>query len=62
MNFKNNHKDFKKRIQKQLADPVMRKAIAVAQERMVAQYQKRHNNQVIGRFVANIPQKFVIAF
>lgn len=62
MSIKTSNTDFKTRIRQQIEDPIMRKAVANAQQRIGANRQKMAMNWGTGRNGAIGPPRYVIMF
>lgn len=62
MSIKTSNTDFKTRIRQQIEDPIMRKAVANAQQRIGANRQKWSMNWGSGRSGAIGPPRYVIMF
>lgn len=62
MSIKTSNTDFKTRIRQQIEDPIMRKAVANAQQRIGANRQKMVDELGPGRSGAIGPPRYVIMF
>lgn len=62
MSIKTSNTDFKTRIRQQIEDPIMRKAVANAQQRIGENRQKWSMNWGTGRSGAIGPPRYVIMF